>query len=147
MINQIAIKFEESTSSDIDFLLNINKCLTLCSYYVEHGQSKPHYFSDIKGVGLYWLSQLRKNAYHSLAEAQYLEDQFNDLNCQFLKVHGLNDEVKQVSQPAAPKKLQVFRVLGQVAKATFPKLSISWTLTQSQAKKLFSNTRPVGGLA
>lgn len=56
-------------------------------------------------------------------------------------------QVKPVSQPAAPKQLQVFRVLGQVAKATFPKLSISWTLNQSQAKQLFPNTRPVGGLA
>lgn len=56
-------------------------------------------------------------------------------------------QVKPVSQPAAPKQLQVFRVLGQVAKATFPKLSISWTLNQSQAKQLSSNTRPVGGLA
>ncbi|MDY0205099.1 MAG: hypothetical protein RBR82_00585 [Pseudomonas sp.] len=56
-------------------------------------------------------------------------------------------QVKPVSQPAAPKQLQVFRVLGQVAKATFPKLSISWTLNQPQAKQLFPNTRPVGGLA
>ena len=138
---------------DKAFILDrITECQKLINFHVNRDFALVEDFDLLfRALDSYavWLNHADQSAEFSQTEtlsiaADRLELQRLVLAACQVRVHV---QVKPVSQPAAPKQLQVFRVLGQVAKATFPKLSISWTLNQSQAKQLFSNTRPVGGLA
>ena len=138
---------------DKAFILDrITECQKLINFHVNRDFALIEDFDLLfRALDSYavWLNHADQSAEFSQTEtlsiaADRLELQRLVLAACQVRVHV---QVKPVSQPAAPKQLQVFRVLGQVAKATFPKLSISWTLNQSQAKQLLSNTRPVGGLA
>lgn len=138
---------------DKAFILDrITECQKLINFHVNRDFALVEDFDLLfRALDSYavWLNHADQSAEFSQTEtlsiaADRLELQRLVLAACQVRVHV---QVKPVSQPAAPKQLQVFRVLGQVAKATFPKLSISWTLNQSQAKQLLSNTRPVGGLA
>lgn len=93
-----------------------------------------------------WVQRVFASDEYSQTEFETIISQYISLSSSVLSRTAQSEETFQVSKSAAPKQLQVFRVLGQVAQDTFPELSTSWTLTQSKAKQLFSNTRSIGGL-
>lgn len=145
---------------DKAFILDrITECQKLINFHVNRDFALIEDFDLLfRALDSYavWLNHADQSAEFSQTEtlsiaADRLELQRLVLAACQVRVHV---QVKPVSQPAAPKQLQVFRVLGPVSKAATERenrgASLLWfpTLVRFPApEKLLSNTRPVGGLA
>lgn len=154
---------------DKAFVLDaINSCLNTCKKQMNYGFDDSDLFKNAFKLGLIRIRDYGHASGLLPHDLQDLEDQFYELNYQFqLKVHGLNDEVKQVSEPAPSTQVQLFRLLGKETKfqslyalneqapspasipehCFWPLFSIGWRPSLTLTKRLFSTTRPVGGLA
>ena len=145
---------------DKAFVLDaINSCLNICKNQMNYGFDDSDLFKNAFKLGLIRIRDYGHASGLLPHDLQDLEDQFYELNYQFqLKAHGLNDEVKQVSEPAPSAQLPVLRLLGQRF-TTYPlcdqnkavsiplRLWFTRPVSIPVTKQFLSNFRSVGGLA
>lgn len=151
---------------DEDFILDrIIECLCICNFQVKRSFENEYLFHGAYEQAQRWLL----NHYEPLLGADshkviHIKSRLDKLNASFLEhqsrsyledeeleaVQVHNAKNQPVSKPAAPAQLPVFRVLGQVTKTQVTlgacPLSIDWRPSDPMPRKLFSITRPVGGL-
>lgn len=148
---------------DAEFILSrIIECIAICDLQVKHSLDNEHLFHKAFDQAQRWLNHYTSAA--SPYKAAHVQSLLEDLNVRFLNIKSLldldddlleevqahNEKVNSVPESAPSNQLSVLRVLGQVTKTqvtlgTAP-LSIDWRPTDPMPRKLFSLTRPVGGL-